>query len=307
MIKFPTNQGDVMMETSKEALRECKHLERVQGSWKETQWRQREQQMSRIREQASLRSKSNSGRGLSSGPMPVEKTRSKENAEEIFTTSHEHPDEYVTMGVMLTNNCRQLLADILRENMEVDYSSLNKACAKDMYPFPKEEEELASSMGYPYKYFLRLLKEYIQIRMAEDDDEKAWMIENVLANQRGRNVEIYLEEIVIKSKSKLDLVQDVKETLEKLKRVNIKIEPVMSLFGVKEGRFLGHIVTEEELRTDLGRIHAIILSPTPRSPNQIGSLFLQLTAISKFIPKLAELKHPIREARTRMETTKESG
>ncbi|GJS86745.1 hypothetical protein Tco_0769381 [Tanacetum coccineum] len=41
------------------------------------------------------------------------------------------------------------------------------------------------------------------------------------------------------------------------------------------------------------RIQAIILSPTPRSPNQIRSLFLQLTAISKFCPKLAELKHPI--------------
>ncbi|GKC96239.1 hypothetical protein Tco_1161681 [Tanacetum coccineum] len=68
---------------------------------------------------------------------------------------------------------------------------------------------------------------------------------------------------VMKSKSEPDLVQDVKETLRKLKRVNIKIDPAMSSFGVKEG--------------------------------------------SKFIPKLAELKHPLREARTRMETTKGSG
>ncbi|GJX68091.1 reverse transcriptase domain-containing protein [Tanacetum coccineum] len=81
----------------------------------------------------------------------------------------------------------------------------------------------------------------------------------------------------------------------------------MSSFGVKEGRFLGHMVTEEGLRADPGRIQAIILSPTPKSPNQIRSLFLQLKAISKFTPKLAELKHPIREARTRIETTKESG
>ncbi|GKA40415.1 hypothetical protein Tco_0733008 [Tanacetum coccineum] len=35
MIKFPTNQGIVTMETTKEALGECRHLERVQGSWKE--------------------------------------------------------------------------------------------------------------------------------------------------------------------------------------------------------------------------------------------------------------------------------
>ncbi|GKB23049.1 hypothetical protein Tco_0862450 [Tanacetum coccineum] len=81
----------------------------------------------------------------------------------------------------------------------------------------------------------------------------------------------------------------------------------MSSFRVKEGKFLGHMITEEGLRADPKRIQAIILSPTPRSPNQIQSLFLQLTTISKFIPKLAELKHPIREAWTRMETTKEFG
>ncbi|GJZ20315.1 reverse transcriptase domain-containing protein [Tanacetum coccineum] len=80
----------------------------------------------------------------------------------------------------------------------------------------------------------------------------------------------------------------------------------MSSFRVKKGSFLGYIVIEG-LRVDLGRIQEIIISPTPRSPNQIRSLFLQLTTISKFIPKLAELKHPLREARTRMETAKGHG
>ncbi|GJW83927.1 hypothetical protein Tco_0157072 [Tanacetum coccineum] len=198
--------------------------------------------------------------------------------------------------------------------VQVDYSSLNKVCTKDMYPLSEEGEGLASLKGYPYKCFIRLSKEYNQIRMAEGDEEKTRfhteegrMMEKVLADQRGWNVETYLEEIVIKRKSELGLVQDVKETLRKLKRVNIKIDPTMSLFGVKEGRFLGHMVIEEGLRAYPGRIHAIILSPTPRSPNQIRSLFLQLTTISKFIPKLAELKHPIHEARTRMEKAKESG
>ncbi|GKC51526.1 hypothetical protein Tco_1074271 [Tanacetum coccineum] len=69
----------------------------------------------------------------------------------------------------------------------------------------------------------------------------------------------------------------------------------MSSFGVKERKFLGHMVTEEGLRADPERIYAIILSLSPRSPYQIQSLFLQLTTISKFIPKLAELKHPLRE------------
>ncbi|GKC77386.1 reverse transcriptase domain-containing protein [Tanacetum coccineum] len=173
-----------------------------------------------------------------------------------------HP-EWITNAILikLTNETWKV---------HMDYSGLNKACAKDMYPLPEEIEELASLMGYPYKCFLQLLKEYSQIRMAEKDEEKTGfhteegvycfthmskelknsaatlqrMMEKFLTGQRGRNVEIYLKEIVIKRKIEPDLVQDVKETLRKLKR---------------------------------------------------------------FIPKLAELKHPLREARTRMETAKGPG
>ncbi|GJY53391.1 hypothetical protein Tco_0445055 [Tanacetum coccineum] len=197
----------------------------------------------KIREQVILRSKSNPGRGPTSDPMPLGKTRSKEGTSEVFTISQERLDQYMTMGATLITNCKQLLADIVQENMEMDYSGVNKACAMDMYPLPEEGEGLASLMGYPYKCFLQLPKEYSQIRMAEEDEEKTGfhieegvycfthmpkelknsattlqrMMEKVLTDQRGRNVEIYLEEIVIKSKSKPDLVQDVKEILRKLK------------------------------------------------------------------------------------------
>ncbi|GJW22675.1 hypothetical protein Tco_0033297 [Tanacetum coccineum] len=193
--------------------------------------------MSRIREQVILRARSNFGRRPSSGPVSLEKTRRKEDIEEVFTIIHERLDQYVTIGATLTTNFKQLLVDILWEKMEVfvwtrsestvvprfvmehqlkiyplakplvhkrrpvapegrlalkervfywlgegliikvqhpewitnaipiklengtwkvqmDYSSLNKACSKDMYPFPEEGEQLASLMGYPYKCFL---------------------------------------------------------------------------------------------------------------------------------------------------------
>ncbi|GJT91792.1 reverse transcriptase domain-containing protein [Tanacetum coccineum] len=105
--------GVVTIETSRETLRECKHLERVQGSWKEVLWRQREEQMSRIRKQAILRARSNSGRMHGLGPVSLEKIGSKEDIEEVFTISHEHSDQYMTMGATLTTNCKHLLADIL--------------------------------------------------------------------------------------------------------------------------------------------------------------------------------------------------
>ncbi|GJQ91080.1 hypothetical protein Tco_0002219 [Tanacetum coccineum] len=52
MVKFPMVNGVATLKTYKEALRECRQIEEMQNSWKETQWRQQMEQMSRIREQA---------------------------------------------------------------------------------------------------------------------------------------------------------------------------------------------------------------------------------------------------------------
>ncbi|GJY87482.1 hypothetical protein Tco_0502110 [Tanacetum coccineum] len=154
-----------------------------------------------------------------------------------------------------------------------------------MYPFPEVDEELASLMGYMYKCFLRLPNGYRQIRMSEGDEEKTRfqteegvycfthvpkelknsaatlqrMAEKVLADQNGRNVEVYLEEIVVKSRSEQSLIQD-----NKLRRVNVKIDPSKCTFGLEESKFLGYVMTKEGIRADLEKTQAILRSPTPR-------------------------------------------
>ncbi|GKD08183.1 hypothetical protein Tco_1187868 [Tanacetum coccineum] len=60
-----------------EKSRSDRQLEKVQGSWKEVQWHQREEQMSRIIEQAILRTKSSFGHRPNQGLMPLEETRNK--------------------------------------------------------------------------------------------------------------------------------------------------------------------------------------------------------------------------------------
>ncbi|GKB17590.1 hypothetical protein Tco_0851513 [Tanacetum coccineum] len=149
MIKFPTNQGIITMETSREALWECRQLERVQGSWKQFRYRWKKHGTGKTQ------------RKYSPSAMNI---RTKDDEEKTGF----HTEEGV-------------------------------------YCFTYMPKELKNSSATLQR-----------------------MIEKVLADQRGRNVEIYLEEIVIKSKSELDLVQDVEETLRKLQRVNIKIDPVTS-------------------------------------------------------------------------------
>ncbi|GKC01841.1 hypothetical protein Tco_0993451 [Tanacetum coccineum] len=214
------DRNETPQSGSREALWECKHLERVQGSWKEVQWRQREEKMSRIREQVILRTKSSSGQGPNSSLVPLEKTWGKENTEETFSEK----------------TWRYSLGPDRKEQSQI-------RMAED----DEEKTGFHTEEGvYCFTHMPRALK--------NSADTLQRMMEKVLANQRGRNVEIYLEEIVIKSKNEQDLVQGVEEILRKLKRVNINIDPITSSFGVKEGRFLGHMVTKEGVRADLEKV-----------------------------------------------------
>nr|GEU81150.1 reverse transcriptase domain-containing protein [Tanacetum cinerariifolium] len=225
----------------------------------------REEQMSRIRGQVILRTRSNFRRRYSPGLVSLEKTRSKEDVEEIFTISHERPDQYAGSESTIISRFfmeQQLKMYPLAKPVVHTKRPVAPEGRLALKEIRKERKELSSLMGYPYKCFLLLSKEYNQIRMAEDDEEKTGF--HTKEGPRWEN-----------DPGKLGAASDS--------------------------------LREEGLRVDPERIQAIILSPTPRSPNQIRSLFLQLTAISKFIPKLAELKHHIREAQTRMETAKESG
>ncbi|GJR74013.1 hypothetical protein Tco_0086378 [Tanacetum coccineum] len=331
MIKFPNNQGIVMMETSREALWECRQPERMQDSRKEVQWHQREEKMSMIREQVILRTKSSFGRGPNSGPT-IHDTRHKTGIERrgVLMAKGKDDQKGSTPRVVdyMINPLEQQMEKKKPRKVQVDThnSSLNKVCCKG-----KGEMVSGGSMERRGKAGESGLED--ALRFLEDDKEKTGfhteegvycfthmlkelknsaailqrMMEEVLADQKGWNMEIYLEEIVIKSKSELDLVQDVKETLRKLKRVNIKIDPVTSSFRVKEGRFLGFMVTQEGVRSDPEKVQAIILNPTPKSPNQIQSLSLHIAAISKFIPKIAKLQYPIRKVQIRFETTEGSG
>ncbi|GJW39848.1 hypothetical protein Tco_0065693 [Tanacetum coccineum] len=80
----------------------------------------------------------------------------------------------------------------------------------------------------------------------------------VIAEQRGRNVEVYLEETVIKSKPEQDLIEDVKETLYKLQRVNMKLDPNRCAVGTKEGKLLGYVAMAEGIKANPEKVKALI-------------------------------------------------
>ncbi|GKB14747.1 reverse transcriptase domain-containing protein [Tanacetum coccineum] len=108
----------------------------------------------------------------------------------------------------------------------------------------------------------------------------------------GRNLEAYVDDMVIKSKTEPEMIKDVKETLLTLKKVNMKLNPKKCSFGMEEGKFLGYIVTSEGIRANPEKAKAIVNMPSPSNLKKMQRLSGKLADLNKFLSKAAEKAIP---------------
>ena len=64
-----------------------------------------------------------------------------------------------------------------------------------------------------------------------------------LGPQLGKNVEAYVDDIVVKSREARTLIQDLEETFASLNAVNLWLNPEKCVFGVPSGKLLGFLVS----------------------------------------------------------------
>ena len=127
--------------------------------------------------------------------------------------------------------------------MCVDFTDLNKACPKDSYPLPRIDQLVDSTAGHQLLSFMDAFSGYNQIRMDEADQEKTSFItsqelfcykvmpfglKNVGATyqrlvnhmflpQIGWNVEVYVDDMLVKSLDEEKHLDDLKETFDTLR------------------------------------------------------------------------------------------
>ncbi|GJQ97637.1 reverse transcriptase domain-containing protein [Tanacetum coccineum] len=95
--------------------------------------------------------------------------------------------------------------------------------------------------------------ELMKARILRDVKHQTWvanpvmqrLVDKVFHDQRGRNLEAYVDDMVIKRTSDEEMLAYVKETFEKFRSINMKLNPKKSSFGVEEGPFLGHLITKK--------------------------------------------------------------
>ena len=82
-------------------------------------------------------------------------------------------------------------------------------------------------------------------------------IQMCLDQQIGRNIEAYIDDVVIKSKTTDDLITDLEETFANLKRYRWKLNPSKCIFGVPSDILLGYIVSAQGIEPNPDKVSAI--------------------------------------------------
>src|SRR5256886_8338584 len=84
------------------------------------------------------------------------------------------------------------------------------------------------------------------------------LVNKLFKHQIGKNIEVYIDDMLVKSTKENDHVKDFAETFEVLKRHNMKLNPQKCVFGVTAGKFLGFMVTNRGIEANPDKIQAIL-------------------------------------------------
>jgi hypothetical protein len=165
--------------------------------------------------------------------------------------------------------------------MCIDYTSLNKAYPKDPYPLPRIDQIVDSTSGCDLLSFLYAYSGFHQIQMSREDRKHTafvtvdglyfvmpYGLKNALPtfvramSKTFRDlirdkVEVYVDDIVVKTKARSTLVEDLTLLFDKLRATRTKLNPDKCVFGVSIGKFLGFLVSHRGIVANLEKIRAI--------------------------------------------------
>jgi len=255
---------------------------------------------------------------------PVRKRRRKFNKERCLVVKEE------TQKLLSAGHIRQIqypewLASVVlvkkangKWRMCVDFTDLNKACPKDSYPLPNIDALVDSTSGCKILSFLDAFLGYNHIKMHPRDECKtAFMtktcsycykvmpfglknagatyqrlMDKVLAPMLGRNVQAYVDDMVLTSHERGQHTADLEELFATIARYRLKLNPEKCVFGVEAGKFLGFMLTESRIEANPDKCAAIIAMRSPTSVKEVQQLTGRMAALSRFVSAGGEKGHP---------------
>ncbi|XP_050233119.1 uncharacterized protein LOC126681617 [Mercurialis annua] len=109
------------------------------------------------------------------------------------------------------------------------------------------------------------------------------LVNSIFRDQIGKHMEVYVDDMIIKSVRTEDHPADVKVVLETLKRYQLKLNPEKCVFGVPAGKFLGYMVSQRGIEANPDKIEAVLKMTPPRSIHEVRKLNGRITALGRFM------------------------
>jgi hypothetical protein len=109
-----------------------------------------------------------------------------------------------------------------------------------------------------------------------------------LHDQIDINVQVYVNNVIIKTKEIRTLIDDLRETFANLRRFRMKLNPAKCTFGVPAGKLLGFLVSSRGIEVNPGKIRAIERMKPPTDLKEVQKFTGCLASLSRFISRLGE-------------------
>ena len=202
--------------------------------------------------------------------------------------------------------------------MCVDFTNLNKACPKDPFPMLRIDQLVDAMVGHPWMSFLDAFQGFHQIPLGLDDQEKTTfitlignyhykvmsfdlknagstyqrMMTRMFEPQLGKSIEVYIDDMVVKSKVVSKSVGDLGNIFEILRKHKLRLNASKCSFGVGSGKFLGYMVTHRGIKVNPDQIKAINSLQPPRNLKKVQKLTGMTAVLNRFISRSADMYRP---------------
>ncbi|XP_061338845.1 uncharacterized protein LOC133285605 [Gastrolobium bilobum] len=203
--------------------------------------------------------------------------------------------------------------------MCVDYTDLNKVCPKDAYPFPSIDQLVDNASGFQMLSFMDAYSGYNQIPLLEEDQDKTTfitqnanycytmmpfglknagatyqrMMNEVFRDLIGNCIEVYIDDMIAKSKTADQHLADLQGVFQRLRKFNMRLNPSKCAFGVPAGKFLGFMLTERGIEVNPDKCKAVIEMRSPQTIKEVQQLTGRLVALARFLANSAHKSLPL--------------
>jgi len=110
----------------------------------------------------------------------------------------------------------------------------------------------------------------------------------MFAHQIERNIQVYIDDMLVKSRREDNHLDDLRETFDTLRSCNMKLNLSKCAFGVTTGKFLGFIVSQRGIKVNPDKIRVIIEMAPLNNVKEVQSLNGKVAALNRFMSRATD-------------------